>query len=230
MAVDRRTTILRSAARVIAHSGVRGLRVEEVARQAGVSTALLYYHFSDRFGLLQHTLEHINQQASSYTEAAIRDSSGARAELEQLLLLEFQDDSMVVENSKAWGELRASAVFDDSLQESLRASTMKWSGDVAAAIRRVVRDEQITFEIDPDAAGERLTALVEGLSGRWLSGTITLARAQSLMREAIARELAPVAPLGLSQKTARTSPVARRPKNGAKAPRSARAPRDLTRR
>jgi AcrR family transcriptional regulator len=218
MTVDRRTAILRSAARAIARSGVRGLRVEEVARQAGVSTALLYYHFSDRSGLLQSTLEHINQQANSYTEAAIADSSGARDELEQLLLLEFQDDSMVVENSKAWGELRASAVFDGSLQEPLRASTIRWSGDVAAAIRRVVRDERISFEIDHDAAGERLTALVEGLSERWLSGTITLARAHALMREAIARELAPAAPLGASQKTRQTSSVTRRATTAARVP------------
>ena len=40
---ERREAILTAAARVIARSGVRGLRVEEVASEAGVSPPLLYY-------------------------------------------------------------------------------------------------------------------------------------------------------------------------------------------
>ncbi|MZE52785.1 TetR family transcriptional regulator, partial [Streptomyces sp. SID5770] len=45
---SRSTQILEAAARVIARRGVRGLRVEELAAEAGVSTALIYYHFKDR--------------------------------------------------------------------------------------------------------------------------------------------------------------------------------------
>ncbi len=43
--------------------------------------------------------------------------------------------------------------------------------------------------IDPIDAAERLTALVEGLSERWLSGSITLERAQHLLAGAITAEL-----------------------------------------
>ncbi|MYV72610.1 TetR family transcriptional regulator, partial [Streptomyces sp. SID1046] len=45
---DRRRAILEGAARVIARRGVRGLRVSDLAAEAGVSTALIYYHFKDR--------------------------------------------------------------------------------------------------------------------------------------------------------------------------------------
>ena len=38
-------------------------------------------------------------------------------------------------------------------------------------------------------AAERLTALVEGLSQRWLSGSITLVRAQHLLAGALNTEL-----------------------------------------
>ncbi|WP_425558559.1 helix-turn-helix domain-containing protein, partial [Kitasatospora albolonga] len=41
---DRRTEILRAATRVISRRGVRGLRVAELATEAGVSAALIYYH------------------------------------------------------------------------------------------------------------------------------------------------------------------------------------------
>ncbi|MYS06337.1 TetR family transcriptional regulator, partial [Streptomyces sp. SID6041] len=111
VATDRRTAILEGAARVIARRGVRGLRVEELAVEAGVSTALIYYHFKDRAGILRHTLEFISDRADRYT-AADEDAAEAfdpRRELERSLLLEFQDLPEVRENSTAWGELRASA-------------------------------------------------------------------------------------------------------------------------
>ncbi|WP_211245602.1 hypothetical protein [Actinomadura oligospora] len=41
----------------------------------------------------------------------------------------------------------------------------------------------------PEDAAERLTALVEGLSGRWLNGSLSLDRAQKLLGDAIAVEL-----------------------------------------
>lgn len=39
------------------------------------------------------------------------------------------------------------------------------------------------------AAAERLTALLEGLSGRWLSGLLPVAHARDLMRAAIGVEV-----------------------------------------
>ncbi len=44
---------------------------------------------------------------------------------------------------------------------------------------------------DPYAAAERLTALAEGLSERWLSGTTSLERAHELLRGAVDAELRP---------------------------------------
>ena len=193
MAIDRRTAILQAAVRAVARRGTRGLRVQELSREAGVSTALIYYHFGDRAGLLRETLEFVNERAGRYTEEAISESTDALRELELTLLLELQDRAEVVENSTAWGELRSSAVFERVLQEPLRASTATWNREIAAAIRRVQRDEAASPEIVPEDAAERLTALVEALSERWLSQSITLERARTLMADAIKRELASLA-------------------------------------
>ncbi|QUQ64712.1 TetR/AcrR family transcriptional regulator [Kutzneria sp. CA-103260] len=177
---ERQKSILDAAVRVIARTGVRGLRVEQLAAEAGISTALIYYHFGDRAGLLRRTLEHINDRAADYTRAAAADP---RAELELLLLQEMQDTEAVRTNSTAWGELRATAVFSDELREPLAESTGVWVAEIADAIRRIHPDAPA------DDAAERLTALVEGLSERWLSGSITLDRARDLLRGAIALEL-----------------------------------------
>ncbi|WP_327687461.1 TetR/AcrR family transcriptional regulator [Streptomyces tubercidicus] len=185
---DRPTQILEAAARLIARRGVRGLRVEEVSAEAAVSTALIYYHFKDRAGLLRRTLEFISQRAVRYTDAALETSDDPRV---QLLLLELQDVPQVKENSAAWGELRATAVFDPDLRELLAAATRDWVEDLAGLIRQVQEAGAGGVGADPYAAAERLTALAEGLSERWLSGTTSLQRAHELLRGAVETELGP---------------------------------------
>ncbi|MFD7983545.1 TetR/AcrR family transcriptional regulator [Kitasatospora indigofera] len=185
---DRRTEILRAATRVITRRGVRGLRVGELAAEAGVSTSLIYYHFTDRAGILRQTLEFISDRADRYT--AERDpgapADSPRAELEQVLLLELQDSAEVRENSTAWGELRASAVFDPDLREELARATHTWVHEIAELLGRAHPAGTAPAHA---ASAERLTALLEGLSVRWLSGSLPLDHARRLLRDAIAAEL-----------------------------------------
>ncbi|MCM2387101.1 TetR/AcrR family transcriptional regulator [Streptomyces albipurpureus] len=186
---SRSTQILEAAARVIARRGVRGLRVEELAAEAGVSTALIYYHFKDRTGVLRQTLAFISDRAERYTTDRDPDDSPLtpRQELEESLLLELQDTAQVRENSAAWGELRASAVFDEVLREDLARATLDWIQEVAALLGRVLPMTPASLLA---AAAERLTALLEGLSMRWLSGGTGIGHARDLMRGAIDAELA----------------------------------------
>ncbi|MER7673894.1 TetR/AcrR family transcriptional regulator [Kitasatospora sp. NPDC096128] len=186
---SRKTSIMEAAARVIARRGVRGLRVEELAAEAGVSTALIYYHFKDRTGILRQTLEFINDRAERYTteRAAEAPPLTAREELEQTLLLELQDTVEVRENSTAWGELRASAVFDETLREDLARATRVWVQEIAELLGTV---QPMSSAVALAGAAERLTALLEGLSTRWLSGSLPLAHARMLMADAIDAELA----------------------------------------
>ncbi|MFG2981693.1 TetR/AcrR family transcriptional regulator [Streptomyces sp. NPDC048258] len=188
---DRQALILEAAVRVIARSGVRGLRVEELAAEAGVSTALIYYHFKDRAGLIRRTLAFISDRATGYTDEALKDTEDARATLLQLLLSELQDTPRVRENSTAWGELRASAIFDTDLRETLAESTRSWSQDTADAVSDAQAAGLADLHVEPLDAAERLTALVEGLSERWLSGSLTLERARELLTGAVDAELGP---------------------------------------
>ncbi|MGW8887039.1 TetR/AcrR family transcriptional regulator [Streptomyces sp. NPDC055749] len=185
---DRRTDILEAAARVIARRGVRGLRVEELAAEAGVSKALIYYHFEDRAGLLRRTLAHVNSRAERYTAEQPGDAlpDSPLGELEQALLLELQDTPHVRENSTAWGELRASAVFDPELRGELTLASVIWVREVADQLGRV---QPTAPESALVASAERLTALLEGLSTRWLGDILPLEDARARMREGIEAEV-----------------------------------------
>lgn len=158
----------------IAEHGIRGVRVGDVAARAGVSTALIYYHFSDRAGLLSATLTYINAQFERGTDAP--DARTA-------LLSEFADGDPVRQTSIAWNELRASAIFDAALVPAVRSATRRWNASIAAALG--------ADDADSRADAEVLTSLVEGLAARWLSGTITRSRAVELLSRTIESLLDP---------------------------------------
>lgn len=198
---DRKKALLESTIRMIARKGVRGLRVEEVAQDAGVSVALIYHHFGDRSTLLKCALLYTEQRADEYTKPLAPAS--AREELIATVLGEVQDDADVRDNSAAWGELRDAAIFDESLRPTLADLTGQWIDDIAAIVRRGHDDGSISLSVDPDEAGQRLTALTEGLSSRWLSGVISISEARGLLERAVIHELQGAATAANSSATRR---------------------------
>jgi AcrR family transcriptional regulator len=187
---DRREAILVAAARVISQRGVRGLRVEEVASEAGVSPPLLYYHFASRQGLIRAALERASDKAPSATLRGSASDGDGYAALEAALLAELDDDRTVRDNAVVWGEVSASAVFEPELRDDVRRVTATWSAIVADAIRRGIEDGSIRPGIDPDQAAEILITLVDGLCNRWLAGAMERKRARELLVAGLRETLA----------------------------------------
>lgn len=183
---DRRAALLNAAVEQIAKKGTRGMRVEEVAKAAGVSPALIYHHFGDRSTLLQRALEHIGERADVYTAPTI---GTAREMLISVLVDEIQDDETVRTNSAAWSELRDTAIFDRALRPTLVAATQKWVDDTADLVRSGHADQTISTALDPETLGIQLTALVEGFSARWLTGLLSTEQARGHLEAAISAVL-----------------------------------------
>lgn len=187
---DARRRILEAAASVIAARGVRQLRIEDVAQEAGISNALLYYHFGDRAGLVRAALQHANEQAPSMLDAVAHGAPGGmRARLVAALLAELDDDPAVRDNSVVWNEISASAIFDPALREPLARVTDDWNAKVVRAIEAAVADGSARAPGGAVDAAEYLTSVVEGLSLRWLAGTMTLERAREHLATALAHAL-----------------------------------------
>lgn len=104
-----------------------------------VSTALAYYHFKDRAGILHRTLEFISDRAERCTvdRPAREYDNDPHRDLERSLLLEFQDRPEVRENSIAWGELQATAVFDPELRAALAGARLIWIGELTSTLARI---------------------------------------------------------------------------------------------
>jgi AcrR family transcriptional regulator len=174
--LDARERILAACRREIALNGVRGLRVQRVAKEAGVSLGLVYYHFEDRAGLLSATIDAVNAAVQT-RQPEFDPAQAGRETVAELLAAEFGDEEGTREDSVVWNEIRAIAVFERELQEALGDTTRAWEARLAPPLARSgVPDSAI-----PETA-TLLTALVEGLSSRWLSGQLDTAAAQRLMR------------------------------------------------
>ena len=180
-----RVGIVRAAAKAIARNGVRGMRVEEVAADAGVSPALLYYHFSNREGLVRAALEYASEKAPSTALGDPAASGDGFEALEAVLLREIGDEAEVREAAVVWGEVSASAVFDPELRDAVRRVNEDWRQHVADGIRTGIADGSIRSTLDPDQAADLLISLVDGLCTRWLSGAVDRDRARALLRGAL---------------------------------------------
>jgi AcrR family transcriptional regulator len=182
-ALDGRTALLEAACRSIARKGLRGLRIEEVARDASVAPSLIYYHFGDRATLLRTALEYVGEKAAAYTE--VDSAVSGRDALVASLIAEIQDEREIRETSAAWGEFRGFAVFDESLRPAFFRAEERWIGDVARLVRRGQDDGSIADDLHADATARQLTAITEGLSTRWLAGFLDTDEARDELRAAL---------------------------------------------
>ncbi|GAA1865776.1 TetR/AcrR family transcriptional regulator [Paeniglutamicibacter psychrophenolicus] len=181
MANDTQQRILEACSICIARDGVRGMRVQDVCKQAGISTGLVYYHFTDRDGLLAATLEYVNTDSVAKREDPAAGGSNSYAVLRELLLAEIQDDDSVRAKSIVWNEIRAIAVFEPPLATHLAASTAAWQSHVAELVKGhtggPIEQCQETALL--------LTSLVEGLSSRWLSNQLDTVAAQAALERGL---------------------------------------------
>ena len=186
---DNREAILVAVAKVIARRGVRGLRVEDVAAEAGVSAPLLYYHFTSRAGLVKAALEHASDRAPSSALRGPTPGTGLES-VSEALLNELSERQDVRDNAVVWGEVSASAVFERDLRVDVKRVNDSWRANVADGIRAGIEDGSIRESVEPEAAADLLISLVDGLCTRWLAGTIDRCRAVDLLREALTQTLA----------------------------------------
>ena len=173
---DASARILEATREEIAENGVRGLRVQNVAKRAGVSLGLVYYHFEDRAGLLTATIDSVNQAVEERVLHPATGDDDVDIIIDQLVG-EVGDAAGLRGDSVVWNEIRAIAVFEAELRGPLAATTQEWEKRFSPLLRSLGLTEAAVAE-----TATLLTALVEGISGRWLSDQLDTAEAQRLIR------------------------------------------------
>ncbi len=190
-----RERILAAAVSQIAREGIDGVRIARIAMAAGVSTALVHYHFSSREALLAEALEYSYAHAGDVRIDAGVPEHGSHAERLQAMIDQCLPTTPALEEDWVlWVELWLRAVRHPELRpvaEELYARQRAWFAD---EIEAGVRNHEFQ-RCDPLEVADRTLALLDGFGVRTLIGdpVIPLDRA----RRAVAASLA--ADLGLGE-------------------------------
>lgn len=157
-----RAAILRATVRALRERGMHGIRVEDIAADAGISTGLLYYHFADRAELV----------AAGLREAIAADDvpDAPRAEL---LRSRLAADPETRARVRPWADALRTAVFDERLRPLVAAH----------------EEQLLTAVARPDSGDDPLVtavvALADGLRQRVLSDVMDADRADALLGEVL---------------------------------------------
>ncbi|HEX5689241.1 MAG TPA: TetR/AcrR family transcriptional regulator [Roseiflexaceae bacterium] len=159
--------ILRSTYRIMGQKGVTQLALQDVAEHAGVSKALLLYHFGTKEKLILATLRWVLNGVAERIHAAIAPVETAEAKLEAMIDSIFIDPERNREFYLTYCDLLGYAARIDSFSEVNRTFRDTVNRMYAELIELGIHDGAFHVE-DVPAAAAVVRALIDGLFIQWL--------------------------------------------------------------
>ncbi|MEH1127577.1 TetR/AcrR family transcriptional regulator [Micromonospora sp. CPCC 206061] len=184
----RLETLLRTACDVIVERGLASTRTADVANAAGVSQALVFYHFATKERLLAQAFTYAAEQDLAQLQAVMDSSARPREKLKKILKLYAPTG-----RSKSW------AMWIDGWSESQRIPELekvsrhldlRWKEALTEVITAGVTAGAFKCD-DPAGAAWRILALIDGLAVQVTIHDRVISRRQltEWVRQTAAREL-----------------------------------------
>jgi AcrR family transcriptional regulator len=185
----RLDALLRTACDVIVARGLGNTRTADVAQAAGVSQALVFYHFSTKERLLAQAFAYAAEQDLARLDAVVNSSASPLEKFKKILRLYAPTG-----RSKSW------AMWIDGWSEALRVRELervsrrldlRWKEALTEVISAGVTDGTFNCD-DPSGAAWRINALIDGLAVQIAVHQRVISRRQlaEWVRLSAARELA----------------------------------------
>ncbi len=187
--LERRAQILDCTCRVIARDGADGLRMAAVAREADVSSALLHYYFATREILIGEAFEYHDRRETSRGRERVLTIADPIERIRDVLARELSDDDAVHEGWVLWSEMQRLGIFNADLRAVIADRSQRWVSGVADLVRAAQQSDDVGGSVDADSAALRLTAIVDGLGGHIIVGSLTRAQANEALDVAITEAL-----------------------------------------
>ena len=184
----RLDSLLRTACDVIVDRGLANTRTADVASAAGVSQALVFYHFSSKERLLAQAFSYAAEQDLGRLDAVLSSEASPLEKVQKILKLYAPTGS-----SKSWAmwiDCWAESLRVPELEKVSRRLDLRWKDALTEVVVEGVADGSFTCT-DPSGAAWRIIALVDGLAVQVTVHERVIARKQltDWVREHTAREL-----------------------------------------
>jgi AcrR family transcriptional regulator len=169
-AAESRHRILAAAARNIAELGLAGVRMATIAREAGVSTALLHYHFDTKERLFAEVLAFSYERSAELDQAALdRAGHSAAAQLSAYLDRCLPVDDVLAEAWLLWQELDLLCLRQPELATMGNELYARLYRRVVDIVESGVSSGEFAPTSGPHSIAEAAVALCDGLGTRVLS-------------------------------------------------------------
>ena len=158
----RRVQMLRAAAELVCERGFSETRISDVAKRAGVSSALVIYYFGTRDRLLVDALRYSEESGYEAAERMLAEIPSLRERLSLLIQWTCVPEA---ENEipGAWGlwfDLWAQAFRHDEVKAGRVELDARWRRMIAEA----VESADLDTEVDARMFALEFSALLDGLS------------------------------------------------------------------
>lgn len=181
--------LLRTACDVIVERGLANTRTADVAAAAGVSQALVFYHFETKERLLAQAFSWAAEQDLLRLDAMVESTATPLEKLRKILKWYAPTGS-----SKSWAmwiDCWAESLRVPELEKVSRRLDLRWKDALTEVIATGVKEGDFTCE-DPAGAAWRIIALIDGLAVQVTVHERVISRRQlaDWVRQTTARELA----------------------------------------
>ena len=158
----RRIEMLRAAAELICERGFGDTRIADVAKRAGVSSALVIYYFGTRDRLLVDALRYSEESGYEAAEKMLAEIPSLRERLSFLIKWTCvpESDSDMPGAWGLWFDLWAQAFRHDEVKAGRVELDARWRSMIAAAVKSADLDS----DVDARMFALEFSALLDGLS------------------------------------------------------------------
>lgn len=162
-ATDRRKQLVAIAMDQIAAKGFEGLRFQEVAKQARINNATLYYYFPTKEALIQGVVGHLSEELRKTRGLPKNAPATAREELH----LEFEDVRELLRTQPelfvVLTELSLRGLRDPVINKMEERRENFWRIHLSSIIGRGIEQRVFRQNIDVEATVTALMAQIKGI-------------------------------------------------------------------
>ncbi|MEO3387882.1 transcriptional regulator BetI [Mesorhizobium sp. CAU 1741] len=153
----RRKALIDAAILAIGERGSLDVTMSEIARRAGVSSALAHHYFGAKEDLLQATMRHLLRELGREVSAALQNSATPRERVAAVIAINFSDVQFRPETVAAWLAFYVAAQRSRPMRRLLRVYARRLHSNLMSGLRQLLPASEAV------RTAEGIAAMIDGL-------------------------------------------------------------------
>lgn len=167
---DPREKILEAACRAVVKHGMGATRVSDIAREAGVSSAVVHYHFATKDAVLLAAASWVERETLAQRDAIMREDTRAVRKLGRFLGEQSLRNDLSRQEIILYVGLWGRAMRSPRYRVASTRSRHKWRTYFARILQQGVQTGEFHPRASVDDVVERVTAFLDGITIQVLVG------------------------------------------------------------